>query len=337
MMKNMMLFGLMTALCATVGLAQQRPRLGQACRQEVMQLCGQSGDRKAIRACLVKERDKLSPDCGAKLREMRASRMGGARMEKTRGGTEYAYGSDAKQKLDFWPAPGAKTPLVIFIHGGGWSIGDKGNDRSDKAGFYTGKGYAYASLNYRLVPAARPDGQAADIADGIAYLRRDAARLGFDPDRIMLMGHSAGAHLAALVSSDPRYFAKAGVPMGAIRGVVLLDGAGYDVSAQMADKGNRVQGMYDAAFGSDPAYQKQVSPLAHAAGPNVGNWLLLHVASRADSDAQSTLLGAALARAGAKTSVTAVPDSSHMSVNRDAGVAGSFVAGQIEGFLSRVF
>jgi arylformamidase len=332
-MRKAILFGAMVALCASAGLAQRGKRLGRECRQEVMQLCGQGGQRGAIRACLIKEREKLSPDCKAKLVEMRQRRSGEGGMQKTSGGTEYAYSSDAKQKLDFWPAREAKAPLVIFIHGGGWSIGDKGNDRSDKAGFYTGKGYAYATLNYRLVPEAKPDGQAADIADAIAWLRRDAARLGFDPDQIILMGHSAGAHLAALVSSDPRYLAKAGVPMGAIRGTVLLDGAGYDVAAQMADKGNRVQRMYDAAFGADPAYQKQVSPITHAAAPNVSSWLLLHVASRADSGAQSAALGAALGKAGARATVTAVPDSSHMSVNRDAGVAGSFVAQQIEAFM----
>lgn len=334
-MKKLMAIGLVAALCATAGLAQPGQRLGRECRQAVMQLCGRAGDRQAIRACLVKERAKLPDDCRQKLVSIGRERMGGGKAMATRGGTELAYGSDPKQKLDFWPAKQAIAPLLVFVHGGGWAIGDKGNDRSDKAGFYTSRGYAYASLNYRLVPNARPGDQAADIANAIGWLRKDAARLGFDPDRIILMGHSAGAHLAALVSSDPRFLANAGVPMTAIRGTVLLDGAGYDVPAQMAFKGNRVSAIYDAAFGADPAYQTAMSPINHASAPNVANWLLLHVASRPDSAAQSGDLGKALTGAGAKADVVAVPDSSHMSVNRDAGIADSFVARQIEAFLAK--
>ena len=93
-----------------------------------------------------------------------------------------------------------------------------------------GKGWAFASANYRLVPQATVEQQAADVASAIAWLRANAAKEGLDPDRIVLMGHSAGAHLVALVGTDPHYLKAAGVPMGAVKGVVLLDGAGYDVA-----------------------------------------------------------------------------------------------------------
>ncbi|MCA3255869.1 MAG: alpha/beta hydrolase, partial [Alphaproteobacteria bacterium] len=108
-----------------------------------------------------------------------------------------AYGTAPEQAVDVYGAgAGAKKPLVLFIHGGGWSLGDRKQSVGAKADHFTGTGYVFASTGYRLVPAATVEEQAADVAAAIAALRRDAARLGVDPDRIALVGHSAGAHLA---------------------------------------------------------------------------------------------------------------------------------------------
>ena len=73
------------------------------------------------------------------------------------------------------------------------------------------------------MPQATVESQTADVSSAIAWLRANAASQGLDPNRIVLMGHSAGAHLAALVGTNPHYLQAAGVPLGAIRGVVLLD------------------------------------------------------------------------------------------------------------------
>src|SRR5688572_29242076 len=143
------------------------------------------------------------------------------------GTTEIAYGSAPRQRLDFTPA-GRRAPLVLFLHGGGWRFGDKGMAAHMAAHFHA-QGYAFASVNYRLVPDATPAGQAADVAAAVAYLVAHAERLGIDPDRIILSGHSAGAHLAALVGTDPAWLAAHGLPVSTIDGIVLLDGAGYDV------------------------------------------------------------------------------------------------------------
>lgn len=338
-MKKWILAGVSLTLMASAGVAQERQRLGAECRKEVRALCF-SGEgrpeRGAMKACLKDKASQLSQGCRAELKTRMEQRRGGEpRQPKSEGGKEISYGSDPKQMLDYWPAAGSgEAPaLVVYVHGGGWSRGDKASGAGTKPRYYNGLGLGFASLNYRLVPSVKPDDQARDIATAIAVLRKDAGRLGFDPDRIILMGHSAGAHLAALVATDTRYLATAGVPVSAVKGSVLLDGAGYDVAKQMADKGNRVMGMYDAAFGSDPAQQMKLSPVAHVAAPNTGNWLILHVASRADSRAQSDALGVGLKSSGANVAVKAVPDSSHMSVNRDAGVAGSFVANEISAFV----
>jgi arylformamidase len=251
---------------------------------------------------------------------------------------EISYGSDPKQKLDYWRAPGTnRPPIIIFIHGGGWSIGDKAQGAGTKSSFYNGLGFAFASVNYRLVPNVTPDDQAKDVAAAIAHLRSNARRLGFDPNRVYLMGHSAGAHLAALVSANTRYLDGAGVPLSAISGTILLDGAGYDVVKQMPKAAmiKRLGDKYEAAFTTDPAVQAKLSPITYTNAPNSPRWLILHVASRKDATDQSQALGRALASAGAAASVKAVPNSNHMSINQDAGKAGTIVGNEISAFIKR--
>lgn len=329
---------LMLAACIITPVASQqaRERLSPECRKQVRDLCFSGGvrDREAIRACFKEKASQLSEDCRAELRKRIEGRMGRERQAPSEGGKDIGYGPDQRQRLDYWPASRKASPLVVYIHGGGWSRGDKRQGAGSKPTFYNQLGYSFASLNYRLVPQVSPDSQAQDIAVAIATLRKDAGQLGFDPSRIILMGHSAGAHLAALVATDPRYLQTAAVPMNAIVATVLLDGAGYDVPRQMADAKNRVGPLYEAAFTTDKARQAALSPVTHAAAPNSRNWLILHVAARADAKAQSDALATALRRAGAQVEVKAVPDATHMTVNRDAGQEGTFVAREISGFLN---
>lgn len=236
---------------------------------------------------------------------------------------EQSYGAAPLQKLDFYPADAERpAPLIVFVHGGGWRRGDKGNATgAAKIEHFTGEGYAVASLNYRLVPDARVEDQAQDVADGIAWLVRNAAKLGIDPSRIILMGHSAGAHLSALVATDPRYLKTAGIGVDRLAGVVLLDGAAYDVPAQMATGPGIMQRVYGDAFGSDPARQRALSPTLQAAPPNASSFLILHV-DRADGTRQSEALAKALQANGAAVRIEGVEGQGlrgHVALNRSLG------------------
>ena len=321
--------GLAGALIGGAALAQQRGQLPPECRQQIMALC-QSRMGGGMRECVRGALPQLSDECRKAVSE-RAAQM----KPLPPGMREVAYGPDAKQTLDYTrPAGTAKAPILVFIHGGGWAIGDKRHASAPKAAHFSETGWAFASVNYRLVPEATVEQQAADVAAAIAWLRANAAANNLDADRIVLMGHSAGAHLAALVASDPAYLAAARVPLSAVDGVVLLDGAGYDVPAQMASPRNMVAGMYGAAFGTDPARQARLSPVRHAAAPNAPNWLILPIERRADSTAQSRALAGALSRAGAKAEVVPVPDESHGSLNRGLGEPGDFATAKVDAFLS---
>jgi acetyl esterase/lipase len=292
-----------------------------------MALCQMGGRmRECVRAALP----KLSDDCRKAISE-RAGNM----QPLPPGMAEMSYGRDPLQRLDLvYPVGSRRPPLIIFIHGGGWSIGDKRHAIGAKASHFLGKGYGFASLNYRLVPQVTVEQQAADIASAIAKLRTYAMGSNYDGERIILMGHSAGAHLAALVGTDPRYLATAGVPMSTVKGIVLLDGAGYDVAEQMARPGNPVGAMFDAAFGKDLARQRALSPTLHAAAPNAASWLILPVERRADSTAQSRELAAALSKAGASAQVVPVPGESHRSLNMGLGEAGDFATSEVDRFLA---
>ncbi len=150
----------------------------------------------------------------------------------------------ARNSLDIYlpdEPSGGLRPFVLHIHGGGWRVGDKANaSMPDKAELFTGLGYGLVSINYRLSPSTgdpeNPDPDRIrfpdhpdDVGEAIAWLDRNAAAYGLDPDRIILMGHSAGAHLASLVSTDPRYIERYGVDRRQILGAIPLDTAAFDI------------------------------------------------------------------------------------------------------------
>lgn len=247
---------------------------------------------------------------------------------------EYGYGPDARQRLDFWRGESDSTPLVLYIHGGGWSRGDKAQTANAKAVHFLRQGYAFASMNYRLVPDATVEQQAADVANAIAWLREKAAKLGIDQRRIVLMGHSAGAHLAALVATDPSYLGQAGVPMEEIAGVVLLDGAAYHVPSNVDDGPRLVGHMRRSAFGEDEARQVRLSPVAHAQTPNAKDFLILYV-DRTGAPGQSMALAELLRRAGTGAEARLVEGSSHMRLNRNLGAEGDHATQMVDDFVKR--
>ena len=235
---------------------------------------------------------------------------------------ELSFGSDKLQRVDVWAGQSKSAPLVVFVHGGGWKRGDKSMMKgSAKLSHWQAQGYAVASVNYRLVPDATVEQQAQDVADAVALLKREASRLRYDAGRIVLVGHSAGAHLVALVGTDPAYLRKAGLGYSDIDGIIPLDGAAYDVPAQMDENARLMGDTYEQAFGTDPERQKALSPTFHAAAPNAPSFLILHV-QRRDGTQQSRGLARALQGAGTQASVEAVDGRGlrgHAEINRKLG------------------
>jgi acetyl esterase/lipase len=245
------------------------------------------------------------------------------------------YGQDARQQVDLYTPDDAvgDAPLVVFVHGGGWQIGNRSHVQA-KPQHFRDAGYVFASAGYRLLPDTPVEQQAADLGAALKALRAQAETGGFDRDTIVLMGHSAGAHLAALVASDPQY---AGDAFGAIRGVVLLDGAGYDVMTAAATPTMELPTLYKDVFGTDPARQKALSPITHVGGKDAPHWLALYVAERPGSKMQSEALMGALAKAGKDASAVAITGTDHGRMNRELGTeAGKAQTEAVDAFLKRV-
>ncbi|MFC3593451.1 alpha/beta hydrolase [Novosphingobium piscinae] len=257
-----------------------------------------------------------------------------------------SYGADPLQVLDFWPAQTAGgatrtgAPLIVFVHGGGWKRGSKDNATGGwKQVHYPGLGYAYASINYRLVPQATVEQQGADVAAALKALLDRAPQLGIDPRRVVLMGHSAGAHLVALVGTDEQYLRGAGLSFRDVAGVVPIDGAAYDVPRQIAEGGRFMQDTYAQAFGTDPARQQALSPTLQAMAPNAPAFLLLHV-QRQDGVAQAKQLEAALRRGGTTVERRDFPGQGlqgHAEINRSLGDPAYAATPVVDTWLKQVF
>ncbi|QEH33455.1 Carboxylesterase [Aquisphaera giovannonii] len=237
----------------------------------------------------------------------------------------YSDAGGARTRLDVYSGRGGKDrACIVWIHGGAWEFGSKALVGA-KPGAFNERGYLFLSVEYRLHPAVSYREQAGDIAAAVRWARDHAAEYGGDPRRIYLMGHSAGAHLAALVATDGRYLRKAGLRLKDLSGVILLDGAGYDIPRQIRSAGRspRLRALYLDVFGDDPARQADASPIEHvAAGKGIPPFLILHVADRPDSRMQSLSLAERLRASGVPAEVIPAEGKTHMTINRELGRAG---------------
>lgn len=169
--------------------------------------------------------------------------------------------------LDVYPVEGAgDAPVVVFFYGGRW----QGGERADYA--FVGEQLARAGIvtvvaDYRLYPEVRFPTFVEDAAAAVSWARDNAERYGGRPDSLFVAGHSAGAHIAALIGSDPRYLAAHGLAPRDLAGVIGIAGP-YDFLPLRADD------LVDI-FSADPATQAASQPVNHIDGDEPP-FLLLH-------------------------------------------------------------
>jgi arylformamidase len=224
------------------------------------------------------------------------------------------------------PARGsARKPVLVMVHGGGWHVGDKANPEMGerKAAPFVSNGFVYVSINYRLSPAVQHPAHAQDVAKALAWVAENIGRYSGDAGRIYVMGHSAGAHLAALVATDESFLKREGRNLKMIQGVVLLDTGGYDISQIMEGAtGERGKAMYSAAFGKDAKTWAAASPIRHvAAGKGIPPMLVFY-AARPRSAESSRRFVEALKGAGIPAAAVLAQGKDHEGMNRDIGKAG---------------
>jgi acetyl esterase/lipase len=220
------------------------------------------------------------------------------------------------------------APVVVYFHGGGYALGDKSQQVADKAALFNGAGWAFVSANYRLSPwpvalddptrVRYPDAQG-DAAAALAWVVRQATALGLDRERILLLGHSAGAHLAALIANDGRFIAAQGLPADTVRCAALLDTEAYDVSELVALGGDDA-GLYQNGIGTEVAVQREASPLRHVKAGLPPQ--LVVTRGPAPRQAAAAAYANALRAAGVSSSLLTVDPYSHAEVNQAVGQPG---------------
>ena len=169
-----------------------------------------------------------------------------------------AYGPDHLQTMDVYRPLNARDATVIFmVHGGAWRTGDKASKAvvENKVNYWVTRGYIFISTNYRLLPDATVDKQVTDVAQALAYAQKEAPFWGGDPDKFILMGHSAGAHLVSVLAASPGIAEDQDAKRWL--GTISIDSACFNVVSVME---SRHLSLYDRAFGSNKIYWESLSP-----------------------------------------------------------------------------
>ncbi|SFA50824.1 alpha/beta hydrolase fold domain-containing protein [Metapseudomonas otitidis] len=257
----------------------------------------------------------LQPACAGLLQDRREARQleqAGIRVLR-----DIAYGNDERQRLDVYlPAnPGrGPAPVIFMVHGGAWVTGDKDNGSValNKALRWVPQGVVLVSANYRMLPDTPPLAQADDVARALAHAQQLASGWQANPARFVLMGHSAGAHLVALLDAAPEIAAQQGARPWI--GTVALDSAAFDVESIMQAPHMK---LYDKAFGTDPATWQAASPTLRLEQP--GTPLLAVCSTRRDDACPQARGFASKGRSlGKRVEVMGV-DMSHRQINHELG------------------
>ncbi|WP_239308912.1 alpha/beta hydrolase [Rhodanobacter sp. FDAARGOS 1247] len=233
---------------------------------------------------------------------------------------DVAYGSDSRQRFDVYAPPHARrAPVILMVHGGGWRRGDKAmaNVVANKLARWLPRGFIVISVNYRMRPDTAPLQQATDVARALASAQRQAPQWGGDAQRFILMGHSAGAHLVALISAEPGLVRAQGAQPWL--GTISLDGGSLDVVQTMQ---SRHLPLFDEAFGADPAEWRAASPLQRLHG-RIAPFLAVCSSRRVDSCAQSHAFVDKARSFGSHASVLE-EDLAHGEINRQLGLPSDY-------------
>jgi acetyl esterase/lipase len=239
----------------------------------------------------------------------------------------YVTDAHPEQRLDLYLPPSTgcdPVPLVVWVHGGGWRIGDKANAIDTKVRQWNDAGWAVASVNYRLTDVQAPAADRVmapshdeDLAAALAWLHAESEALGIDPERVALVGHSAGAGIAAAVTVDPTYLGAHGLDPSTIACVAPLDTEGFDISL-LIDGGGATARLYRSVFGDDPAMWDELSPLTHVGDAEPPDLFLVRRGTPARR-AQVDAFADAARDAGAEVTVVDLPGFTHEDVNKRIG------------------
>jgi arylformamidase len=245
---------------------------------------------------------------------------------------DLAYGGDPRQKLDVYhPANADKRAVIFMVHGGAWMRGRKDLWRvvKNKVAHWVGEGCVFVSTDYRMSPQADPVTQAHDVARALAFVQAHLASWGGDPNRLVVVGHSSGAHLVSLLTAEPEISSREGVKPWCA--TIALDSAAMNVEQVMRRQHFK---FYDRVFGSDPGYWREASPTLRLTGKPAAPMLLVCSSRRMDSCPQARAFAARATQLGGRAEVLPV-DLTHPEINDYLGAPGGYTS-SVDAFLNSV-
>ena len=166
---------------------------------------------------------------------------------------DVAYDDFSKTKLDIH-IPLKSTlhnPVIVYIHGGGWRSGDKSEWDEQKIEYFCNKGYICVSVNYRLSPDVVHPTHILDVANAIKWVEDNIPEYGGNSSNVTLIGHSAGAHLVALIITNQKYLNNAGANIHNISKAYILDAGAYLIMNELVFEDNNILDMIYGAVGND--------------------------------------------------------------------------------------
>jgi acetyl esterase/lipase len=231
--------------------------------------------------------------------------------------TDISYSSELHQRkqLDIYRPENRnqKLPILIHIHGGGWKIGDK-NIQRKHGEFYSNNNIIFININYRLTPEIQHPVHVQDCAEAVAWVFQHLDEFGGDNNRVYISGHSAGAHLAALLGTDASYLNNYNIKTTQLAGIIPVDTASFDLLSRSNER--FVKKLIDNAFGTDIAILKSASPMHHIImDHNYPDFLIFASGKRNAAIKQSEELSRRLNETGNYAKAIVVDGYNHRNMN----------------------
>ncbi len=290
---------------------------------------------------------QTTPQDGGRLRALIAQKQAAATEAALPTGVQriadVPYGADPAQRMDVYVptsptgagtgtnslvASAVRAPVIFMVHGGGWRHGDKAMGRvvQEKVNRWVPKGFILISTNYRMLPDAPVAVQERDVQAALMAAQQRAGTWGGDPNRFILMGHSAGAHLVSLLNARaPQALREGAWPW---LGTVSLDSAMMNVPARM--RAPHLP-LYDDAFGTDPAYWVAMSPF-HQWTAGAPPMQMVCSAQRADDPCQQSDAMARHVRNQGGRAEVLPQDLDHGEINAQLGLESDYTRA-VEAFM----
>jgi acetyl esterase/lipase len=238
--------------------------------------------------------------------------------------------------------PPANAPVIVYVHGGGGVRGDKSfaQDISHKPPYLTRKeGYIFVSVNYRLGDAGRYPTQPQDVANAVAWVHKNIAQYGGDPNRIVLMGHSSGGGIVTRVATLDRFLKAAGEDLTVLKGAITLEGNGADATAGTDTEQGKQRAI--AQYGPNRSDWEAASPSFNVGkGKYIPPFLIFHIGTAqtrlgtiGGTETDANKFADALRAGGHRVEVMHLAGQDHNQTTADLGILGAPQTDAVHKFL----